>query len=288
MGVCEEYPDIIMRSIDGEITPEENARLHTHLTHCSACRELYPFYQQLDRSIRDAEEDPPEYLTGAIMSDIRDERERQRPLRLLKRFRFTAIAAAAALILLVGAKLYLPTASRSAAVTASSAAAEEAAAGAAEIPEANLAAPFDAAEAPAAPVESAAEKTEEPAAAEAEVSQNVALRVYDDDTSVAEASAAHDIQKSKGDTFGLERLNAMERYGYDGIAYLISGIDESQLRELVSPLKPIELDTGETVYEATLQELEDAINQAQLHVIDQYIAHPVPADAPVWIFLEYE
>jgi anti-sigma factor RsiW len=46
-GGCREFELLIMRRLDGEISPEENERLEKHLSTCPACRKALSDYSRL-------------------------------------------------------------------------------------------------------------------------------------------------------------------------------------------------------------------------------------------------
>ena len=104
MRACEEYIDLITRSIDGRTDGQEEAALHVHLMTCPGCKALYDSYRAIDDGIYFAQEEPPEGLTDAIMNGIYRERTQYRPKSWLRRGKFTMIAAAAAVLVLVFAQ----------------------------------------------------------------------------------------------------------------------------------------------------------------------------------------
>lgn len=59
MRACERYIDLMMRSIDRETTPREEAELRAHMDQCAACRALYEAYRAVDTGISALEEEPP-------------------------------------------------------------------------------------------------------------------------------------------------------------------------------------------------------------------------------------
>lgn len=104
MKACEEYVTLMMLSIDGEASREEADSLHAHLEECTACRALYAQYMSIDEALKGAAEEPPEQLHTAIMNSIQEEKTQNQPRGWLKRYRFTALAAVAALVILAAAK----------------------------------------------------------------------------------------------------------------------------------------------------------------------------------------
>lgn len=97
---------MLIQSVDGELSEQEEQVLQAHLTHCEHCRSLYLSYRNIQQGIIELEEEPPEQLKNAVMNRIRMDQEKKRPIYILKRMRFTLIAAAACLLLIfAGQKL---------------------------------------------------------------------------------------------------------------------------------------------------------------------------------------
>ena len=102
MKPCEEYVEKILLSLDGELSQAEEQALQAHLAACPGCKCLYETYRHIDLGIQEGEEEPPEGLSRAVMSAIRQ--EKKTPLSLLKRGKFTLIAAAAAIVILIAGR----------------------------------------------------------------------------------------------------------------------------------------------------------------------------------------
>ena len=105
MSPCEEYLDLILRSVDGETQPEEEAALQAHLAQCSGCRALYESQKAIAEGVAGVQEAPPKGIAQGVMQEIRREKERYTPKRWLKNGKFTLIAAAAAILVLVFSKV---------------------------------------------------------------------------------------------------------------------------------------------------------------------------------------
>ena len=97
---CDDYLELISKAMDGELTQEEQAELDSHLAVCQHCRGLYEAYREIDLAIGQ-EVEVPAGLTSAVMTAIRCEKEKRSPLGILKRYRFTAIAACAAIAIMI-------------------------------------------------------------------------------------------------------------------------------------------------------------------------------------------
>ena len=99
MKVCNGYPLLISRFLDGDLSPVEERELREHLASCEACR-LY--YQQLSAIGEQLHEDIPypANLHRSIMGAVAAERKkvvRFRPRRLIG-----AVAAAVAVCVVAG------------------------------------------------------------------------------------------------------------------------------------------------------------------------------------------
>lgn len=96
---CEEALVLISGHIDGENTPEEEAQLRLHLEHCEECRAVLAAYQEMESGVAALEEEPPAELREQVMAAIRAEK----PVRKKRPTRWVSLAAAAALVLVIGA-----------------------------------------------------------------------------------------------------------------------------------------------------------------------------------------
>lgn len=240
MKACEEYAVLMMLSMDGEASQEELEALHAHLEECDACHALYERYLEIDTAIKEAEVEPPEQLHTAIMNHIQREKTQNQPLRWLKRYRFTAVAAVLALVVLVGAKVTtnVPKGESGAAeaVAEDMAAAEEAL----EPQEAPMMAALQ--EAPAAPAKEgqadAAAAAEEPAAApEAAESLETQTTEQAEAAQVAGAAAGNaagetDFGNSEDGASFLECTDAMQRAGYSGRIMCIRDASREKLEQM--------------------------------------------------------
>lgn len=76
---CEEYTPLISARLDGELTPEEAARLDAHLAECPQCRILVRELKELKEILAQSEPvEVPEVLSKGVMERIRAQRMAQR------------------------------------------------------------------------------------------------------------------------------------------------------------------------------------------------------------------
>ena len=276
MRACEEYVTLMMLSMDGEASQEELNALHDHLEKCDACRALYEQYLEIDAAMNESEVESPEQLHAAIMNSIRREQARNQPGQWLKRYRFTAVAAVLALVVLVGAKVTMnaPKGDSGAAAAEDMAAAEEAL----EPQEAPMMAALQ--EAPAAPAEggeaeaAAAEPIEETAAApEAEEPIGVQSTAREDtaqvaDTVAGKAARETDFGSGEDDTSFLACTEAVRRAGYSGRVLYIKNASREELERAFPDMTEIDLEDGIVIFEIKESELETA--ETQFDVASDY------------------
>lgn len=84
--------------VDGELSPEEEAELREHLEGCAGCRSALALLRGMTGALASAEEKPPAALPEGTRFLF--EREKTDRKFILKRWRFTAIAAVVCLALL--------------------------------------------------------------------------------------------------------------------------------------------------------------------------------------------
>lgn len=99
----EDYLELISRAIDNDLTESERVELQAHLAVCEECREYYEFLSRADHTLQENLAEPPEGLHGAIMNAVHSEQKNASPKQFFKKYRFTAVAAAAALIIMAAA-----------------------------------------------------------------------------------------------------------------------------------------------------------------------------------------
>lgn len=258
MRTCESYIADMNLSIDGLLDEAEEQALQAHLAVCPKCRSLYQSYQDINAAILEAEVEPPKGLTHSVMTQIHQEKTRNKPKAILSRMRFTLAAAVIALVV-VAAGTYLgrPRDNISAAAQAESAMVAEAAEAPAEYAagEAALAAPPK--------VGATAEQPE----AETEVdTQDAGAEEYADDTAPeAEGrsfdSAMEDTVESGASGTALETaVAALEALGYQGTLLEVSATEDT-LYALLPDAKPIELENGDTVYQVPQTAYDSVMDQ---------------------------
>ena len=202
--------------------------------------------------------EPPKGLTHSVMTQIHQEKTRNKPKAILSRMRFTLVAAVIALVV-VAAGTYLghPRDNISAAAQAESAAVAEAAEAPAEpvAGEAALAAPPK--------VGATAEQPE----AETEVdTQDAGAEEYADDTAPEAEGRSFDsamedtVESGASGTAPETAVAALEALGYQGTLLEVSATEET-LRALLPDAKPIELENGDTVYQVSQTAYDSVMDQ---------------------------
>lgn len=254
----EEYIALMMKCIDGEASPEEQAALHTHLEQCEKCRVLYESYLEVDKAVQSTQEEPPDTLTDAVMNSIRREKSQNQPKNLFRRYRFTMIAVAAAVVVLVAAKMggnlsfqNSAKAESSAAESAAEMIAADTAEMTAEFRSGGTADTAAEAKAEAVPQMEDAAPAEEPAAAAEEAAAPNGETVFDNgvkSTAVRECTAA------------------MKEAGYAGTVFFLSDTKVEDLEKVFPDLVERPLKNEIVIYE--IQESEVQTVWDQFPVID--------------------
>lgn len=100
---CNKSFEFIQARLDGEISPEADAQLQTHLDGCAQCRRLWEFYRQLDSTVASLCQEPPERMAQGILYKISPDYAAKKAKKRPRKWRFagTAVAAVAAAVLLV-------------------------------------------------------------------------------------------------------------------------------------------------------------------------------------------
>lgn len=259
MKACESYIEKIMESIDGELSEAEELELQQHMKSCEGCRALYESYRSIQNGILDMEEAPPAGLSGAVMGAIRQEKEKSSPIYYLKRAKFTLVAVAACLVVVVAGRFVdfgaAENASADTATMEMRAVAEEAA------PEAPAEAPMAVAEGAAlipaydgantgettteeAPAEEAAESPETEAyAVEEAVEDKIGMSQPDSDIEAIRAT-----------------LDALMQDGFSGDLVELFGFTEDMLYEKLPEAEKLELSDGTLVYRVSREQFERVIS----------------------------
>ena len=109
MDACERYLNAIHELVDGTLGPIRRAELELHLESCDRCRALAADLQEIVRTAKSLDEiTPPARVWTSLSAQLRAERGMTPPASTLVRHRSVALLAiAAALVLAVGASLFL-------------------------------------------------------------------------------------------------------------------------------------------------------------------------------------
>ena len=109
MDACERYLNAIHELVDGTLGPIRRAELELHLESCDGCRALAADLQEIVRSARSLDVlEPPERVWKSVAGRLHTERGMTEPSSALGRHRSMAmLAIAAALVLAVGASLFM-------------------------------------------------------------------------------------------------------------------------------------------------------------------------------------
>ena len=104
---CNEYFVLLSACVDGELSPEEQARLDAHLEACADCRAELEMLQSIHTNAPALTREVGGDFTQRIMQGMKASKKSEKRFAL-SRFKFTAIAAAVALLLLAADKLPWP------------------------------------------------------------------------------------------------------------------------------------------------------------------------------------
>lgn len=100
---CDEYLELMSAGLDGELTPEEQRKLETHLAECPSCRALYEELTGISGTFDGWEEEPPADLADNVLTRIFD--DKVLPMNQPKKKKkqpWGALAAAAAVVICLG------------------------------------------------------------------------------------------------------------------------------------------------------------------------------------------
>lgn len=295
MKACEEYLISMLRDLDGEATSEEAKALHAHLAECTACRELYESYLAIDSGIKATEEEPPEQLTAAIMNCIRREKTQNKPKALLKRFRFTAIAAAAAVIVLVAAKMGSGNSFKSSTIQSFGTAADtEAADMAAPAAAPEVAAEFQengvAAEEFSEKIEAAVvapqKETPGPVPNPAAETEEAPAAAAEEDAPMDESEEAAEVPETDyvQDEALKECMNALREAGYSGTVFYVGGAVPDAVKQAFPDALEICLPNSMIVYE--IQEADTETVWEQFRVISSDTLNAENQELRYFIYLQ--
>ena len=109
MDACERYLNASHELVDGTLGPIRRAELELHLESCDRCRALAADLQEIARAAASLDDiEPPARVWAAVSAQLRAERGMATPAKTLAgRHSMTVLAMAAALVLAVGASLFL-------------------------------------------------------------------------------------------------------------------------------------------------------------------------------------
>lgn len=96
MHVCDEYLEKISRWLDADLTPDEQEELFEHMAHCPKCASALSDFEELRIMASENLPNPPQVLHDGVMNTVRAEKKRP----FFARYRFTAVAAVFALVVL--------------------------------------------------------------------------------------------------------------------------------------------------------------------------------------------
>jgi len=96
MIACDEYMEKISRWLDADLTPDEQEELFEHLAHCPKCASALSEFEELRIMASENLPKPPRVLHDGVMNTVRAEKKRP----WFARYRFTAVAAVFALVIL--------------------------------------------------------------------------------------------------------------------------------------------------------------------------------------------
>lgn len=290
MKACEEYVALMMLCIDGEASREELDSLYVHLEKCDACRALFESYLAIDEAVKGVKPEPPEQLHAAIMNNIHREKVQNQPKGWLKRYRFTAMAAVAAVIVLVAAKSGTKPAFRFDTFGAESA--QTAAAAEAAVPaEFGMSAGSNTVTAESQMIEAKIQGAmpEENAVAEDEAVTEAAEAIEETetacDTSAQAAGVAPEVPAEVPSIdFSEEQIQAMDEAGFCGIAACVMDMEPNQICTLFPEAQEILLATGETVFQVDAELVDTAVTAGEIEFSSTYALNAVETERIYWIF----
>jgi len=104
---CAYYQELISRLLDRELTVEEGEELAAHARSCPECQAVYTAFSSLSGMIAADLVDPPAELSELVMADVRRDNVHKRHAALKLNRKVLSLAAAAVLVIGLGA-LTLP------------------------------------------------------------------------------------------------------------------------------------------------------------------------------------
>lgn len=105
MSDCSVYQELISRMVDDELSEPEREDLQRHMDGCEQCRSLWSVFSGVSEALSSELEEAPEGLRENVMAQLRrDDIKKKNTARLSKPVR-NILAAAACMVLLVGAAM---------------------------------------------------------------------------------------------------------------------------------------------------------------------------------------
>lgn len=275
MKACENYIDMILESVDGALSESAEQALQEHLSSCEGCCVLYESYLNIQNGILDMEEEVPEGLSGAVMGAIRQEKEKSSPIYYLRCAKFTLVAVAACLVIVVAGKFVDFSSAATESVVSDNATVEirmmDAAPETEEAQEAPM--PLDEGAALIPAYDEEAEETVEFATEEAAVEAPVEAAEADDEFGVAQEENSISAMKKV--------LSGLELDGYSGDLVELLGMREIKLMELFPQAETLELSTGDVVYRIAREDLNTVVGD--LFIGNVVSTDSVGEDAFLWL-----
>jgi len=105
MKNCEQYLILMSRQIDGDLVPDEEALLAAHLSECEPCRAKLHAFSVLSGEAAELQESPPEGFAEDVMRRISLDKKNGGFFGRRRFGLFTAVAAAAILLAVIGRNL---------------------------------------------------------------------------------------------------------------------------------------------------------------------------------------
>lgn len=96
---CKKACELMMEYVAGELDKATAEQIRSHIDACDECKKEYELALGMSEAIENAAFDAPAELHGRIMSAVRNEKKRQRRVRLIRTL--TAIGASAAAFVII-------------------------------------------------------------------------------------------------------------------------------------------------------------------------------------------
>ena len=246
MLACENYLELISRYVDDDLDQQEEQYLQDHIQNCDHCRAVLENYQIIDQELHKEKEKPPHTLHTAIMRGVRQEQQSASPRNWLSRGKFTLIAAAAAVLLIVISRAGIQPPSVS---------------GNKAISETNAVVPM---------VSASLQKSFD--------SEKTNIDVYHTDEGGVDARLVG------ADESADSIPEILEASGRSGTVFYVYNITEAELQVMLGELETVDLNTRQTIIKADRDLVLHCIERGELEVVDS--AEIAGNEDAVWIVLE--